>query len=61
MPADEPFPTNACIVTKCPHLLIVDENAINLEVLKAFFSKNRSESDEAFNGQGAFPMFLASY
>lgn len=61
MPVDEPSPTSAITVNKGSHVLIVDENAINQEVLKAFLSKNGSEVDEALNGQGAVSMSLASY
>ena len=61
MPVDEPFPTTACTVNMGFHVLLVDENAINQEVLKAFLSKNGSEVDEALNGQVAVSMSLASY
>ena len=61
MPADEPFPDNACTVNMGSHVLLIDENAINHDVLKAFLSKNGSEFVEALNGQGAVSMSLASY
>ena len=61
MPVDEPSSTPAITVNKGSHVLIVDENAINQEVLKAFLSKNGSEVDEALNGQGAVSMSLVLY
>jgi len=45
---------------KGPRVLIVDDNAMNQEVLKALLSKNGSEVDEALNGQEAVSMSLAS-
>ena len=49
-----PFPN------KGPRVLIVDDNAMNQEVLKALLSKNGSEVDEALNGHEAVSMSLAS-
>ena len=61
MPVDEPFPTTACTVNIGFHVLLVDENAINHDVLKAFLSKNGSEFVKALNGQGAVSMSLVLY
>ncbi len=46
--------------TKGPRVLIVDDNAMNQEVLKALLSKNGSEVHEALNGQKAVSLSLAS-
>jgi len=49
-----PFPN------KGPRVLIVDDNAMNQEVLKALLSRNGSEVHEALNGQEAVSLSLYS-
>ncbi|KAL1304634.1 hypothetical protein AAFC00_003598 [Neodothiora populina] len=54
----QPMPTKPSIV---PHVLLVDDNRINLQLLVMFMKKHKFTYAEASNGQEALDAYIASH